>query len=209
MSYLNTYHLRKWQSKVTYEYLHSKAKENEEVNMSESYGWLKSENLSSYIEGYLFSLQEQEVNTKAAQRQREKDPSKKQNINISCRLCKHRTEDLFHVLSSCSSMSDNMYLHHRHDRVAKVIYEELVSQNYNEKGMLKHRVTPPSVTHIDGKEIWWNTSVKLPNKVEHSRLDLIVWNTDAKLCTSMQEVCIPLDTNVTLRSTWKENFIYH
>ena len=57
------------------------------------------------------------------------------------------------ISSTCSSMSDNMYLHHIHDRVAKVIYEELVSQNDNEKGKLKHIVTPPTVTHIDGKEI--------------------------------------------------------
>ena len=162
----------------------------------ESYGWLKSEKFSSHIDGYLFSLQEQKVNTKAAQRQREKDPSKKQNIDISCCLCKH----LFHVLSSCSSMSDNMYLHHRHNRVAKVIYEELVGQNDNEKGKLKYIDTPLTVTHIDGKEIWWNTLVKLPNKVEHNCTDLIVWNTDAKLCTIVA-VCIPLDTNVTLRST--------
>ena len=143
-SCLNTYHLCKWQSKVTHGYLRSKAKENKDVSMNESYGWLKSENFSSHIEGYLFSLQEQEVNIKAAQRQREKDPSKKQNINISCRLCKHCTVDLFHVLSSCSSMSDNMYLHHRHNQVAKVIYEELVSQNDNEKGKLKHRYTTDS-----------------------------------------------------------------
>ena len=115
-----------------------KAKENKDVNMNESYGWLKSENFSSHIEGYLFSLQEQEVNTKVVQRQREKDPLRKQNIDISCCLCKHRTEDFFHILSSCSSMSDNMYLHHKHDRVAKVIQEELVSQNDNEKGKLKH-----------------------------------------------------------------------
>ena len=37
-SCLNTYHLRKWQSKVTHGYLHSKAKENKDVNMNESYG---------------------------------------------------------------------------------------------------------------------------------------------------------------------------
>ena len=62
-SCLNTYPLHKWQSKVTRGYLHSKAKENKDVNMNESYGWLKSENFSSQIEDYLFSLQEQEVNT--------------------------------------------------------------------------------------------------------------------------------------------------
>ena len=63
-------------------------------------------------------------------------------------------------------MSDNIYLHHRHDRVAKVIHEELIGESDNEKGKLKHTVTPPTVTHIDGKEVWWNTPVKLPNKVE-------------------------------------------
>ena len=55
-SCLNTYHLHKWQLKVTHGYLHSNANENKDVNMNESYGWLKSDNFSSHIEGYLFSL---------------------------------------------------------------------------------------------------------------------------------------------------------
>ena len=37
-SCLSTYYLCKWQSKVTHGFLHSKAKENKNVNMNESYG---------------------------------------------------------------------------------------------------------------------------------------------------------------------------
>ena len=60
------HHLKSWEEKATRGYLHCQIKKNEQINLKETYGWLKSENFSSHLEGYLFSLQEQEINTRAA-----------------------------------------------------------------------------------------------------------------------------------------------
>ena len=47
-----------WLEKQTHGYLNNKLTENEGVNIEETYGWIRSENLSSHVEGYIFSLQE-------------------------------------------------------------------------------------------------------------------------------------------------------
>ena len=91
----------------------------------------RSENYSSHIEGYLFFMQEQEVNTNAAKKRREKDPAKRRNINGKCRLSAQRDEDLFHIICFCLKLSDMLYLHQRHDQIARVIYQEIVN---TEKG---------------------------------------------------------------------------
>ena len=57
-----------WQEKQTHGYRNNKLTKNEEVNIEEAYSWIRSENLSSHVEGYIFSLQEQEVNTQMAPR---------------------------------------------------------------------------------------------------------------------------------------------
>ena len=68
---------KRWQEKQTHRYLNNKLTESEGVNIEETYGWIRSENLLSHDEGYTFSLQEQEVNTQMPQKQREKKPVKK------------------------------------------------------------------------------------------------------------------------------------
>ena len=192
-----------WLEKQTHGYLNNKLTENEGVNIEETYGWIRSENLSSHVEGYIFSLQEQEVNTRMAQKQREKDPVKKRNIITKCRLCHQHNEDIFHILSSCTSMSDNMYLYQRHDRVAKIVYEEIIYKDIDAENKRKHITKPPKVTKLGRKEIWWNAFINLPIKVEHNRPDITIWDHDSKVCT-LVEVCAPLDTNVTIRTAWKE-----
>ena len=89
------------QEKQTHEYLNNKLTENEGVNVEETYGWVRSENLSSHVEGHIFSLQEYEVNTWIAPKQPEKDPVKKRSIITKCCLCHQHNEDIFHILSSC------------------------------------------------------------------------------------------------------------
>ena len=84
---LNMHHLKSWEEKVTHGYLQCQIKKNEQINMKETYGWLKSENFSSHVEGYLFSLQEQEINTRAAQKCWERNLDKRRNIDGRCRLC--------------------------------------------------------------------------------------------------------------------------
>ena len=165
-------------------YLPCQIKKNEQINLKETYGWLQSENFSLHVEGYLFSLQEQEINTRAAQKRWERNLDKRHNIDCRCRMCKQKDEDLFHITSSCSSLSNSMYLYYRHDNVGKSIYEEITA---DEQGKVTRQCRkPPTVTHCNGKEIWWNVPLNLPNKVEHNRPDIIVWDNVNKTCTIIE-----------------------
>ena len=141
-----------------------------------------------------------------AQKQREKDNVKKRSIITKCRLCHQHNEDIFHILSSCPSMSDNMYLHQRHDRVAKIVYEEIIYKDIDAENKRKHVTKPPPpprVTKLNGKRIWWNAFINLPIKVKYNRPDITIWDYESKVCT-LVEICAPLGTNVTNRTTWKD-----
>ena len=136
------------------------------------------------MEGYLFSPQEQEIYTRAAQKRWERNLDKRRNIDGRCRMCKQKDEDLFHIMSSCSSLSNSMYLYYRHDNVGKIIYEEITA---DEQGKVTRQCRkPPTVTHCNGKEIWWNVPLNLPNKVEHNRPEIIVWGNVNKTCTIIE-----------------------
>ena len=74
-----------------------------------------------------------------------------------------------------------MYLYYRHDNVGKIIYEEITA---DEQGKVTRQCRkPPTVTHCNGKEIWYNVHLNLPNKVEHNWPDIIVWDNVNKTCT--------------------------
>ena len=114
--------------KATHRYLHCQVKINEQINLKETYGWLKSENLFSHVEGYLiFSLREQKINTRAAQKRWERNPDKRRNIDGRYRLCKQKDDDLFHIISSCSSLSNSIYLYYRHENIGKIIHEGITA----------------------------------------------------------------------------------
>ena len=99
-----------------------------------------------------------------------------------------------------------MYLYYRHDNVGKFIYEEITADEQVKVTRQCHK--PPTVTHSNGKEIWWNVPLNLPNKVEHNRPDIIVWDNVNKTCTII-EISTPLDTNVTNRTKWKKTCTCH
>ena len=107
-----------------------------------------------------------------------------------------------HFVTSCPSMSDNMYLYQRHDRVANIVYEEIIYKHTDAENNRKHIIKPPKVTKLKGKEIWWNVSINLPIKVGHNRPDIGISDYYSKVCT-LVEVCTPLDANVTNRTAWK------
>ena len=116
------HHLKSWEEKVTHSYLQFQIKKNEQINLKETYGWLKSENFSSHVEGYLFSLQEQEINTRAAQKCWERNLDKRRNIDSRCRLCKQKMKiysTLYHpvlhfqIVCTCitdMTMSERSYM---------------------------------------------------------------------------------------------------
>ena len=57
------------------------------------------------------------------------------------------------------------------------------------------------MTKIDNLEIWWNISISTTSKVEKNKPDVVIWNTETKVC-QIVAVTVPLDTN--LQKAYKE-----
>ena len=45
-------------------------------------------------------------------------------LNVKCRLCGQKAENIQHILSGCVKLAGNDYLN-RHDQVAKIIHQKL------------------------------------------------------------------------------------
>ena len=102
------------------------AKLKSDIDINQTWKWLQSSTLTSQVEGYIITLQDQEINTREARKRHEKDLNKKNLINSKCRLCKNSEENLQHILGVCPSISTNLYLNARHNPVAEIIYFEIL-----------------------------------------------------------------------------------
>ena len=114
-----------WLKKPQHGYLNKKIKENENTDQTTSDIWIKEGKFSSHVEGFLFAIKEQEIDTRAPRKMREKNKDVRATLHMNCWLCGRTEESIFHIISSCSYLSRSLYLHARHNPVAKVVYEEL------------------------------------------------------------------------------------
>ena len=196
----------KWQEKVQHVYLLRKTKSNEDLDQKKSNIWLVNGKFSSHIEGYLFAIQEQVIETRTLKRIREKDPLKRKEMPRLCRMCGRAEEDIFHVTASCPYLSSILYLHYRHNPVAKALYKEMTAEVGHE-GDADRKITPsepPNVTKIRHTETWWDHAISTTTKIPHNRPDVVIWNKEKKICQVI-DICIPLDTNVQLRHGTKRD----
>ena len=73
-------HEKAWKSKVTHGYYLSQIEKEDDISKVETNAWLKKR-LTSHVEGFIGAIQEQELNTRDVQKRREKDQTKRNNIN--------------------------------------------------------------------------------------------------------------------------------
>ena len=85
-----------------------------------------NKNMTSQFEGYLASIHDQEIPTKYLINKPQKEAGKETTCNSKYRLCKHSTEDVKHIISSCTEMSVRYYLPVRHDIVPKTVLKALI-----------------------------------------------------------------------------------
>ena len=189
-----------WLKKPQHGYLHKKVKENENIDQTTSNIWIKEGKISSHVEGFLFAIQEQEIDTRALRKMREKNKDVRGPLPMNCQLCGRTEESIFHIISSCSYLSRSLYLHVRHNPVAKVVYEELRWELYDSEETTYK--APLQVTKVKETEIWWDMPISTLNKIPHNRPDMISWHSDTKDC-KIVDICVPLDTNVELRHITK------
>ena len=144
---------------------------------------LKKGNLSSHVEGYICTIQEEEINACYLKLKRNN------NIKPVCRLCKQQNKTIQHVVASCPSISSSMYLPFHHDKVAYVIYKQMLTNKRDEKVYVQEFYKDDSI------EVWWDTRIKTLQKIQHNRPDILVWKIKEKLCFII-DVSIGLDVNV-------------
>ena len=141
-------------------------------------------------------MQEQELNTKETQKRREKDIQKKQAMNAKCRVCGEKSESVYHLVGSCSTLSPSLYLKVRHNQIAKMLYQEITKND--------HLVlNPPEVTVKGDMEIWYDMEIQTTPKVDKNWPDIVIWEKAEKKCT-LVEITVPLDNNLQKAHKEKE-----
>ena len=126
-------HLHEWICKKQHGHLQRSRKNVPNIDQNSTEIWLKKASLSSHIEGYIFAIQEEEINTNLLAAKREGES----NRNANCRLCKKEKESIQHLIASCPKLSSSMYLSLRHDKVAKVIYDAIIDCKNQKKGIVE------------------------------------------------------------------------
>ena len=180
-------HEQRWKDKETHGYLKRMLEKDEFVDKKRTNGWLNLK-LTAHVEGYIAAVQEQELNTKETQKRREKDIQKKQAMNVKCRVCGEKSESVYHLVGSCSTLAPSLYLKVRHNQIAKILYQEITK---NEHVVLN----PPEVTVKGDMEIWYDMEIQTTPKVHKNRPDYVIWEKAEKKCT-LVEIKVPLDNNL-------------
>ena len=78
----------------------------------------------------------------------------------------------------------------------KVVYEKLIQTD----GEKEPPLNVPQVTETGTKELWWDKTVILPNKVNHNRPGLVIWKIRTKECKII-DFSVPLDQNMSMKET--------
>ena len=193
-------HLKAWHEKKQHGFVVQKQHAQPEHDKYLSNSWLNLQGTISHSEGYIFAIQEQEINTRALQSKRQHPGD--QTFNKKCRYCHSKLEDIFHLICSCERLSASLYLPVRHNEVGKTLYNEIIKL----KDDTHQPIIPPPILNTNEIEIWWDIHIRTVPSVEHNKPDIVVWEKDTKTCKII-DICVPLDENV-LNQEKKKNDTY-
>ena len=195
----------KWVKKPQHGYLQAKINNDDSIDHKASNLWIKKGKFSSRVEGFLFAIQEQEIDTRGLRKMREKNKELRATMPATCRLCGRNEETIFHIISSCTYLSRSLYLHSRHNPVAKTICDEFIADlSGTEDSNVERYRQPAQVTKMKHIELWWDYQFTTLTKLPHNRPDIVIWNSDTEVCKII-DICVPLDTNVYLREEAKSD----
>ena len=150
-------------SKVMHGFYERKIQNDIQIDKQLSYVWRKEKYVSSEIENYHSTIQDQELSTKHLKNKRAVDNRKTPDCNNKCRLCTTNVEDISHIIAGCSHMSTRYYLPLRHDEVAKTVLNTHIKK-YNLASEVKLSADPEYIYKEEHREYWWNVSIKNRNK---------------------------------------------
>ena len=122
-------HLQAWKEKPRHGYLMRTREDLTQKNETASNAWMKRSTFSSLVEGYLCAIQEEEIFTNALKSRRVMNVE----VDANCRRCRNSKETIQHVMAACPRLSASMYLPWRHNKVANIIYQNVIPKNDGNK----------------------------------------------------------------------------
>ena len=134
---------------------------------------------ASHFEAYACAITKQKIGSKDLIHRREKLYQQPSTTDNKCWLCKKETEDVTHILSSCSKISYRYYLPLRHDVIAKYAYKK-IRKKINPDCKLLHnenQFIEKEGTWLTDMVPWyknlWNSWIQLPSRCERDKKDTI------------------------------------
>ena len=100
------------------------------------------------------------------------------------RLCGNQKETIQHIIASCPNLSTSMYLPLRHNKVADVNNQNIVSKEDE-----KCRQPIQEFYYNEQIEIWWDTKNKTLTTVQHNKPDIVMWKKEDKQCLYHRYIC--------------------
>ena len=101
-------------------YFYKQMDKDDNIDKQQSLAWKKDRFITSDLEGYKSTVNEQELPTKYIRNKRERGSGKTPTYNNKCRLCHTAIEDVTHVICNCPEMSARYLLLHN-DRMGKIL----------------------------------------------------------------------------------------
>ena len=144
----------------------------------------------SHTEGYIFAIQEEEINTKALMVKREQ--AKNPEFDKKCRFCHQKAEKYIPTSSARAAvLSASMYLPMRHNVVARVVYNSVIQHHFKDQSY----VHPLDIWKRANIELWWDIPITTTPRVKNNKSDIVIWNS-SKLTCKIVDICVPLDGNI-------------
>ena len=149
--------MQAYEEKKVHSYYYKKISNDNQIDIKASLSWTRDKNITSEFEGYMFSAQEQEINTKYLINKRYRNSNNIPQCDNKCRLCKDAVEDVQHIISSCPLISSRYYLLMRNDIVAKASYNTIIKNRIVKSSLLQE---PDRVFKDKNDEFWWDIPIK-------------------------------------------------
>ena len=137
---------------------------DDNIDKQQSLAWKKDRFITSDLERYKSTVNEQELPTKYIRNKRERGSGKTPTYNNKCRLCHTAIEDVTHVICNCPEMSARYYLPLRHDRMGKILSNSHIQKHFPETKPNTFKKLNIYVELVKHMEYCWNIMIKTANK---------------------------------------------
>lgn len=183
--------LREWGAKALHGRFYNELR-RDSVDQRASVQWLVDGNLFPETEGFMIGIQDQVIATLNY-----KKHIIKENIqNDKCRKCKAEPETIDHILSACQILAGTKYIE-RHDRVATIVYLELLKMYSFEidTNTKYYQYKPEPVIENTRVKIYWNKQIITDKTISHNKPDITIINKQHNIA-SLIDIAIPNNHNI-------------